>query len=101
MEHDHLIVPDRPDNWTLRENTLLVAHWKSRACDIFRRDGIDEIIIRRNNRTRRRGFRDIYMFYILFQRAPIGEQPALDGSPEPERNSRQGELFEELKVAAG
>ena len=76
-EYDQLITPDRPDNLDLLRQTLEAMPWKQCSCDICRKDGIDVIIFRGNNRNRRRGFHNTYAFYQLFQRAVAGEQIAL------------------------
>ncbi len=99
MEYDHLITPDRPDNRALLEKTLVAAPWKACACDICRRDGIDVIIFRGNNRNRRRGFHNTYVFYRLVQRALAGEQVNLDRNPTPARDTRQADLFAPREVA--
>lgn len=79
-EYDQLITPDRPDNLELLRHTLEAMPWKHCACDICRKDGIDVIIFRGNNRNRRRGFHNTYAFYQLFQRAVAGEQIVLTQS---------------------
>lgn len=73
-EYDQLITPDRPDNRALLRHTLEARPWKSCPCDICRKDGIDVVIFRGNNRNRRRGFHNTYVFYQLFQRALAGEK---------------------------
>jgi hypothetical protein len=84
-EYDQLITPDRPDNLALLRHTLEAMPWKSCPCDICRKDGIDVIIFRGNNRNRRRGFHNTYAFYQLFQRAVAGESILLSqlGLEEP------------------
>ena len=72
MEYDHLITPDRPDNSALLEKTLREAPWKRCGCDICRRDGIDVVIFRGNNRNRRRGFHNTYVFYRMMQKTLMG-----------------------------
>lgn len=73
-EYDQLITPDRPDNRALLRHTLEARPWKTCPCDICRKDGIDVVIFRGNNRNRRRGFHNTYVFYQLFQRAMAGEK---------------------------
>jgi hypothetical protein len=79
-EYDQLITPDRPDNLALLRHTLEAMPWKHCPCDICRKDGIDVIIFRGNNRNRRRGFHNSYSFYQLLQRAVAGEQIVLTQS---------------------
>lgn len=92
-EYDQLITPDRPDNLALLRHTLEAMPWKHCPCDICRKDGIDVIIFRGNNRNRRRGFHNTYAFYQLFQRAVAGEKIALVGMSDDE-SSNQLPLFQ-------
>jgi len=68
-EYDQLITPDRPPTRELLRETLEARPWRSCLCDICRRDGIQVVIFRGNNRNRRRGFHSTYVFYRLLQRA--------------------------------
>jgi len=80
QEYDHLITPDRPDTRPLLRRTLEAMPWKECPCDICRRDGIDVIIFRGNNRNRRRGFHNTWVFYRLIQRVLAGEDLTLRSS---------------------
>jgi len=73
-EYDQLITPDRPPTRELLRETLEARPWRSCACDICRRDGVEVVIFRGNNRNRRRGFHNTYVFYRLLQKALAGEQ---------------------------
>jgi len=73
-EYDHLITPDRPPTRELLRETLEARPWRSCTCEICRRDGIQVLIFRGNNRNRRRGFHNTFVFYRLLQRALAGEQ---------------------------
>jgi hypothetical protein len=73
-EYDHLITPDRPPTRSLLRETLEARPWRSCPCEICRRDGIQVVIFRGNNRNRRRGFHNTYVFYRLLQKALSGEQ---------------------------
>jgi hypothetical protein len=75
-DYDHLITPDRPDTSDFYRQTLEAAPWKSCPCEICRKDGIQVVIFRGNNRNRRRGFHNTFVFYRLLQRALAGEQIA-------------------------
>jgi len=66
--YDHLITADRPEMLTQYRRTLEAKPWRVCPCEICRRDGIDVIIFRGNNRNRRRGFHNTYVFYRLLQR---------------------------------
>ncbi len=72
-EYDDLITPGRPSTRELLRETLEARPWRDCGCDICRRDGIQVVIFRGNNRNRRRGFHNTYVFYRLLQRALAGE----------------------------
>jgi hypothetical protein len=65
LEYDRLITPDRPDNHQTLRRTLEVQPWKTCPCAICQKDGIQVIIFRGNNRNRRRGFHNTYVFYRI------------------------------------
>ncbi len=93
-EYDELITPDRPPTRQLLRQTLEARPWDSCPCEICRRDGIQVIIFRGNNRNRRRGFHNTFVFYRLLQRALDGEKVGfLYGS-----NKGQQCLFDEEPV---
>lgn len=98
-EYDQLITPDRPDNSAQLRRTLEAMPWKHCPCDICRKDGIDVIIFRGNNRNRRRGFHNTYTFYRLFQRAVAGEQIVLSRLSDSVANGQMA-LFESTDVSA-
>jgi hypothetical protein len=53
--------------------TLEDKPWRRCPCEICRAVGIQVVIFRGNNRNRRRGFHNTYVFYRLLQRALAGE----------------------------
>lgn len=73
-DYDRLITPDRPATRELLRETLEARPWQQCECAVCRRDGIQVIIFRGNNRNRRRGFHNTFVFYRLLQRALAGEQ---------------------------
>jgi hypothetical protein len=64
--YDQLVTPDRPDNRAEIYKTLKDAPWKKCGCDICKKDGIQVVIFRGNNRNRRRGFHNTHIFYDIF-----------------------------------
>ncbi len=64
---------------TYRE-TLEAMPWKSCGCDICNRDGVEVILFRGNNRNRRRGFHNTFIFYRMLQ-------GILNGTMEPPGSS--------------
>lgn len=67
-EFDHLITEKRRVMRLHYQATLEARPWESCPCDICRKDGIEVIIFRGNNRNRRRGFHNTYVFYRQLQR---------------------------------
>ena len=98
QEYDQLITPDRPDNRPVLRRVLEAAPWKDCKCDICQRDGIDVIIFRGNNRNRRRGFHNTYVFYRLIQRALAGEVIELNRTGQPRTTENQMKLFSHQKA---
>jgi hypothetical protein len=78
-EFDQLITPDRPSNRKLLQETLEACPWRTCPCDICRRDGIQVVIFRGNNRNRRRGFHNTFVFYRLLDQALRGDTAGLPG----------------------
>ena len=81
-EYDHLITPDRTMILEGIRETLEAKPWKHCPCSICKRDGIEVVIFRGNNRNRRRGFHNTYVFYQLLQKALSGEIIALGDDDE-------------------
>jgi len=95
-EYDHLITPDRLPHRERLKRTLEARPWKDCPCEICQRDGIEVIIFRGNNRNRRRGFHNTYVFFRLLQKALDGENI---GFLRPSINDiHQPSLFEEEDV---
>jgi hypothetical protein len=78
-EYDQLITPDRKSTRPLLENALEDAPWKRCQCDICRKDGIQVIIFRGNNRNRRRGFHNTWLFYRMFNDILAGKDVPVPG----------------------
>lgn len=92
-EYDNLITPDRKSNRHHLQRTLEAAPWKTCPCEICRKDGVQVIIFRGNNRNRRRGFHNTYVFYRFVQRALAGEKITI-GTDEDDLITSQPSLFE-------
>lgn len=93
-EYDHLITPDRPVYLDEYRRTLEAKPWKICPCDICKRDRIDVMIFRGNNRNRRRGFHNTYIFYRLLQKVlETGDASFLLSDKEKWTNSNQTQLF--------
>lgn len=63
LEYDALIGDDRGKHPALYRKVLEDMPWKKCGCEICRNVGIETIIFRGNNRNRRRGFHNTYVFY--------------------------------------
>jgi len=94
LEYDRLITPGRPDNEGVLRRALEDKPWKRCECAICRKDGIEVAIFRGNNRNRRRGFHNTYVFYKLFKEAALGQELPPTWVDEDEAVSPQGSLFE-------
>ena len=78
-DFDHLITPDRPSMREISRRTLEAMPWKYCPCDICKKDGVHTVIFRGNNRNRRRGFHNVFVFYQLLQKVLAGEQVFFKG----------------------
>lgn len=63
LEYDALIGDDREKHAGLYRKVLEDKPWKKCGCEICKKVGIEVIIFRGNNRNRRRGFHNTYVFY--------------------------------------
>jgi hypothetical protein len=98
-DYDRLITPNRIDIRPFIRRTLEARPWKDCPCEICRRDGVDVIIFRGNNRNRRRGFHNTYIFYRILQRALAGENVSLK-SEEDESQLPELPLFATVEATA-
>lgn len=63
LEYDKFIGDDRDIHKVLYREVLEDMPWKKCPCKICQQIGIETIIFRGNNRNRRRGFHNTYVFY--------------------------------------
>ena len=76
-EYDDLVDQGRKDIRPMLEELLVDAPWKSCPCDICQRDKVEVVIFRGNNRNRRRGFHNTFVFYKQLEEAVnTGKLPA-------------------------
>jgi hypothetical protein len=73
LEYDRYVTGPRVDLGGLYRRTLAERPWERCGCRVCRTWGVEVIIFRGNNRNRRRGFHNTYVFYNLFQRILAGE----------------------------
>lgn len=85
-ELDHLITPDRPTFMEQYRKTLEDMPWKKCPCAICQKDGVEVIIFRGNDRNRRRGFHNTFVFHQMFQ-------AILDGTMLPPSKARGSHLL--------
>lgn len=86
LEYHELISEGGPDMRVEYERTLEARPWKSCPCHICKTWGVEVMIFRGNNRNRRRGFHNTYVFYRLMQKA-------LNGEVLPGKDNSHPELF--------
>jgi queuine/archaeosine tRNA-ribosyltransferase len=87
LAYDQYVTTDRAEMAEPYRRTLNDRPWESCECEICKRWGIEIAIFRGNNRNRRRGFHNTYVFYRLMQRVLYGESmPFLVGKRETALN---------------
>lgn len=67
LRYTELMGKERSKYEELYKRTLIDKPWKNCNCNICKEAGVETIIFRGNNRNRRRGFHNIYVFYKLFK----------------------------------
>lgn len=72
-EYDHLLTPARRSMREAYRLTLEARPWRSCPCALCQQHGIDILIFRGNNRNRRRGFHNTYVFYRLLEKV-LGDE---------------------------
>lgn len=72
-EYDRLIADGRKGMREEYRRTLEEKPWKQCPCDICKDAGIEVMIFRGNNRNRRRGFHNTYVFYRLMQKTLLND----------------------------
>jgi hypothetical protein len=77
VAYDQLLTPGSKRRQDY-ERTLRDKPWKSCPCQLCRTEGIEIIIFRGNNRNRRRGFHNTYVFYELMKRVLTDDQFYID-----------------------
>jgi hypothetical protein len=83
-DYDRLIGEDRDWMGEQYRRTLEDQPWKKCPCDICKTWGVQVMIFRGNNRNRRRGFHNTYVFYRLMQQALLGEASTFPGESQLE-----------------
>ena len=73
LEYDQYITSERVDMSDLYRRTLTERPWEKCDCEICQKDGVEVIIFRGNNRNRRRGFHNTYVFYRIVQQLLNGD----------------------------
>jgi hypothetical protein len=74
MKYDQFVTTQRIDMREAYRRTLKDRPWEKCRCEICQRWGIEVVIFRGNNRNRRRGFHNTYVFYRMFQDVISGKQ---------------------------
>ncbi|MCW1886728.1 tRNA-guanine transglycosylase DpdA [Luteolibacter flavescens] len=73
LDYDQFVTKERVSMEPAYRRTLEDRPWERCECDICRRDGIEVAIFRGNNRNRRRGFHNTWVFYRALQKVLAGE----------------------------
>jgi queuine/archaeosine tRNA-ribosyltransferase len=77
-EYDQLISEGRKGMRAEYQRTLEATPWRECGCNICKRWGVQVMIFRGNNRNRRRGFHNTYVFYRLMQDSLLGKEKPQD-----------------------
>lgn len=83
VEYDTLIAGERAKTRQKLERTLIHRPWQSCPCAICKDAGIEVAIFRGNNRNRRRGFHNTYVFHQIMQQVLNGELEEIPFLPPP------------------
>lgn len=73
LEYEALLGEKRKGYNKMIEQTLLEKPWKKCPCPVCRQLGIDVMIFRGNNRNRRRGFHNTWVFYQKLKKIFSGD----------------------------
>lgn len=84
-------IPSTPDRTKEYMRTLEAKPWKNCKCPICKEIGVEVIIFRGNNRNRRRGFHNTYVFYSLLQKILNDENFSISGELESEEDEEEEE----------
>jgi hypothetical protein len=80
LDYDQFVTKERVSMEPAYRRTLEDRPWEKCECSICKSQGIEVAIFRGNNRNRRRGFHNTWVFYRLLQRILNGETvPFLNG----------------------
>ena len=77
LEYDRFVTADRVDLSAPYLMTLERRPWEECGCAICIQAGVEVVIFRGNNRNRRRGFHNTFVFYRLLEQALRHEPPSL------------------------
>jgi hypothetical protein len=77
LEYDQLVTANRVDMAPYYRRTLEDRPWEHCECRICQDAGVEVIIFRGNNRNRRRGFHNTYVFYRLLEKAVLSGESEL------------------------
>jgi hypothetical protein len=73
LDYDQFVTKERISMESAYRRTLEERPWERCQCAICQKDGIEVIIFRGNNRNRRRGFHNTWVFYRAMQMVLAGE----------------------------
>ncbi|MGZ0710103.1 tRNA-guanine transglycosylase DpdA [Coraliomargarita sp. W4R53] len=91
LEYDQFVTKDRVSMEPAYRRTLEDRPWERCPCALCQSDGVEVAIFRGNNRNRRRGFHNTWVFYQALQKVLAGE-PVDFLSPPSEANQIQMSL---------
>lgn len=98
LAYDALVDNERPDSRRMLDELLEDRPWERCPCPICTACGIEVVIFRGNNRNRRRGFHNTFVFYEIFRKAVVGGDLPERWSDRKKGSDLQGTLFDVLEV---
>ncbi len=84
VEYDTLVAGERKGTGERIRRTLEERPWDECDCAICKKWGVEVVIFRGNNRNRRRGFHNTYVFYKLLQDLANGKRTTWNEQPQME-----------------
>lgn len=83
VEYDELVTPNRRPMREHYRRTLEDRPWETCPCSICKRWGVEVVVFRGNNRNRRRGFHNTFVFYRLLESVLNGQgMPSVRKDPQ-------------------
>jgi len=91
VEFDSLLAGERKKTRERIQRTLEARPWEACPCHICKDAGVEVVIFRGNNRNRRRGFHNTYVFYNMLGQVLPGEEKS------PQKTSKRASSLKQVQ----